>query len=89
MLPPHPLTAGLDALEALLDSLEGIEFFVSVKDAGKTAFLLGPYPTNLEAVQNIPRARELALAADPWSHFYAFGTCSAPIGTIPKTVFDE
>lgn len=50
-------------------------FYVSVIDAGKHGLLLGPYPTKEEAEQQVKRARQLAEEVDPWSVFYAFGTC--------------
>lgn len=64
-----------------------MEYFVSVRDAGRTGYLLGPYRDHQAALANVERARNLAGAADPWSHFYSFGTCKAPAGAIKKTVF--
>jgi hypothetical protein len=62
-------------------------FYVTVRDAGRTGFLLGPYDTHPEALQNVDQARALAEAADPWAHFYAFGTASHSRRQILKTVF--
>lgn len=63
------------------------QFYVSVKDAGRSGFLLGPYDTHEEAKQNVERGREMAQKMDARACFYAFGTCSAPVGTIKQTVF--
>ena len=67
----------------------GKEFFVSVLDAARTGYLLGPYATHAEALANVDRGRKLADAADPRSPWYRFGTCGAPVGTIKKTVFGK
>ena len=50
-------------------------FYVSVIDGKKHGLLLGPYPTKEEAEGQVERGRKLANDADPWAHFYAFGTC--------------
>jgi len=64
------------------DSLEAREYFVSVKDAGRTGFLLGPYATHAEALRNVERGKALGEKANSWAVFYAFGTASAPIGHV-------
>jgi hypothetical protein len=48
--------------------------YVTVRDAGRTGFLAGPYPTRGAAEAKVGEARERAVGADPWAHFYAFGT---------------
>jgi hypothetical protein len=63
------------------------EFFVTVRDAGRTAFLLGPYATHEDALTEVERGRELAQNANTWAWFYAFGTASAPAGLVSRTVF--
>jgi hypothetical protein len=65
------------------------EFFVTVRDAGRTGFLLGPYQSHGEALKNVERGREAAIAANAWAHFYSFGTASAPAGVVQKTVFGK
>lgn len=52
-------------------------YYVTVRDAGKTGFLLGPYRTRGEALESVDAGRELALKADAFAHFYAFGTAKA------------
>ncbi len=69
------------------DSQEAREYFVSVRDAGKVGFLLGPYATHAEALRNVERGKELGEKANSWAVFYAFGTCSAPMGHVKNTVF--
>lgn len=53
-------------------------FFVTVADAGRVGYLLGPYETHDEAIAEVDRAKSLARKADPFSHFYAFGTAGMP-----------
>ncbi len=65
------------------------EYFVSVINNGRKGFLLGPYATHEEALGQVERGKELAMKADPWAHFYAYGTCSAPVGLVPRTVFGK
>ena len=63
-------------------------FYVTVTDAGRTGWLLGPYSTHEEALDNVERGRALALQADRWAHFYGFGTCSVSnTAPIARTVF--
>lgn len=51
-----------------------IGFYVTVYDAGKHGFLLGPFGTKKEAENNVDLGRKLAEAHDSWACFYAFGT---------------
>lgn len=64
-----------------LDLREDREFYVTVRDGQRHGLLLGPFPTHLQAIENIDRGRELSLKADAWASFYSFGTASAPKGT--------
>ena len=50
-------------------------FYVSAVEGHKVSYLLGPYDTRREAVANVERGRKLAVEADQWAEFYAFGTC--------------
>jgi hypothetical protein len=64
------------------------EFFVSVREKGRgDALLLGPYPTHGEALEHVDRGRKLAEAADRWTWFHSFGTCSTSPGK--KSVFGQ
>jgi len=49
-------------------------YYVTVSDAGRVGFLAGPYDTHVEALAKVDEAAERAEGADPWAHFYAFGT---------------
>ena len=60
-------------------------YYVTVRDAGRTGFLLGPYSTHDEARMNVGRARDLARKHDDRAAFYAFGTASTP--KARRTVF--
>lgn len=64
------------------ERLDGREFFVSVLDNERHGILLGPYETHDEARENVSRARKIAREVDSRSMWYAFGTCSAPVGTV-------
>ena len=55
---------------------EGKSFYVTVVDGRRSGFLLGPYATHQEAIDNVDRGRRLANEADPRAAFYAFGTSS-------------
>lgn len=66
------------------------DFYVTVRDAGRTGFLLGPYADIRDALAEVPRGRELAIEnADCRAVFYAYGTSRLPIGTAIKTVFGK
>ena len=64
-----------------------VEFYVTVKDGPRTGWLLGPYATHGEALDEVDRGSKLAEAADPRAHWYAFGTASVHVGTNIRTVF--
>lgn len=53
-------------------------FYVSVIDAGRTGLLAGPFTEHANALALVDRAQELAIAANPWAHFYAYGTVKMP-----------
>lgn len=69
--------------------LHDVVYYVTVHDAGRTGFLLGPFDTHQQALDNVTRGRELARKATLWSDFYAFGTANAPKDRVIKTVFDK
>lgn len=49
-------------------------YYVTVRDGGRHGYLLGPYDTHQEALENVERGRDLANDADSRAHWYAFGT---------------
>jgi hypothetical protein len=55
-------------------------FYVSIRDAGRHAVTAGPFRTHAAALAVLPVARELGYKADPWSHFYSWGTCKLETG---------
>jgi len=75
------------AIDPERPEVPGHTFFVSVADGERRALLLGPYGTHREASRHVRRARKLACGRDPRSHWYAFGTASAPAGVVAETVF--
>ncbi len=60
-------------------------FYVTVVDGKRHGFLLGPYSTHQEAIDNVDRGCTLANDADPRAAFYAFGTASTK--DARRTVF--
>jgi hypothetical protein len=63
------------------------DFYVTVRDAGRTGFLLGPYGDIRDALANVDRGRKLANQANSWAAFYSYGVARAPIGTEIRPVF--
>lgn len=63
------------------------DFYVTVRDAGRTGYLLGPYEDLREALANVERGAALARSADPWAAFYTYGTARATIGAPITPVF--
>lgn len=74
-------------------------YYVTVRDGGRTGFLLGPYATHQDARANVDRGRAYALgdcdgpdgrriAYNGRAHFYAYGTSRLPRNVqAPRTVF--
>lgn len=68
--------------------MESIGYYVTVRDGKRTGGLLGPYQTHNEALQNVERGKALAITADAFACFYAFGTTKiTTTGNLPKSVF--
>lgn len=63
------------------------DFYVTVRDAGRTGFLLGPYSDIRAALSNVKRGSDLAQAANSRSVFYAYGVSRLPMGTQVRPVF--
>lgn len=63
------------------------DFYVTVKDAGRTGFLLGPFEDVRDALVNVKRGRDLACEHNVRAVFYTFGTSRLPVGTHVQTVF--
>jgi hypothetical protein len=55
-------------------------FYVSIQDAGRHAVVAGPFIEHAAALAALPTAREIGYKADPWSHFYSWGTCKLETG---------
>lgn len=79
--------ANRDAIRAAAAQARGDRFYVTVQDAGRTGFLLGPYDTRADALANVERGRRLACEGDVWAAFYSFGTASLPAHVLPRVVF--
>lgn len=70
----------------------GRQFYVTIKRGMhpskiKRGWLLGPYETHQQALDNVERGSNLACAADPRANFDAFGTASLPPGATKTPVF--
>ena len=65
----------------------GRDFYVTVLDHDRTGFLLGPFISHADALANVERGRKLAESVNDRAIWYAYGTASAPHGTVIKTVF--
>ena len=55
-------------------------YYVSIKDAGKFAVVVGPFQTHQEALNMVEPAITAGHEADPKSWFYAWGTCKMENG---------
>src|SRR5258708_11830242 len=62
-------------------------FYVTVRDAGRTGYLLGPYGDVRDALANVEPGRRLAEGADDRAVFYAYGVSRLPTGTAVSPVF--
>jgi len=60
-------------------------FYVSVLDGNRKGYLLGPYDTHQEALDNVKRGTKMAYDSDTKAPWYAYGTASTE--RILKTVF--
>lgn len=65
------------------------DYYVTLRDDGRTAFLLGPYRDDHEAaLANVGRARAYVQAHYPRAVWWSFGTCridssgSSPVGKL-------
>lgn len=59
-------------------------FYVTMKDAKRTAWLLGPFNEHKVALEAVAVTRQYAINMDAWAHFYAFGTSSIEADELPK-----
>lgn len=67
----------------------GTTFYVSVRRGQDYVILSGPYETHEGALRKVARARAVVDRADPRAFLYAYGTCSAPPGTIIELPFPD
>ena len=67
--------------------VEGRSFYVTIRRDSRTGWLLGPYESHTEALDNVRIGREKANLADPYSFFDEFGTASLPSEMPITTVF--
>lgn len=63
------------------------DYYVTVRDTGRTGFLLGPYDDVRDALANVGRGRDLACASNSRAWFYTYGTARLPLGTECRPVF--
>ena len=55
------------------------DYYVTVRDAGRSGFLLGPFPTRALAMDHVER--------DGMAWFYSYGTARVPHGSPVRAVF--
>lgn len=65
-------------------------FYVTVQDAGRHGFLLGPFASKREAEANVKLGKDLANAHNDWAWAYSYGTAlvKQDIATAQPAVFD-
>jgi hypothetical protein len=67
-------------------------FYVTVKDAGRTGWLLGPYDSKAEAEGKVTLGAKLAGQHDDRAHFYAYGVARLamrPGQALPKGILND
>ncbi len=66
-------------------------YYVTVADAGRHGFLLGPYRAKRTAERNVARGRRMALLHNDRAWFYSFGTgrVKASIPEAKPAVFTD
>ncbi len=66
-------------------------YYVTVIDAGRHGFLLGPYRSKRTAERNVERGRRMALQHNDRAWFYAYGTArvKVSISTAKPAVFAD
>lgn len=52
-------------------------YYVSMCDGRRWALLYGPFTRHEDALAAVDMARQMALEADGYAHFYSFGTARA------------
>lgn len=57
----------------------GSRYYVSVQDAGRSAFVAGPYDTHEEAESDVELVRRLGEELDPRAFWYAWGTARTDV----------
>lgn len=66
------------------------KFYVSAQDNSRYKIVRGPFTTHEKALDAVESTKNLVFAIDAKAHFYAWGTCSAPIyEKIDGVWFDE
>jgi hypothetical protein len=64
-------------------------FYVTVRDAGRTGFLVGPYDTHEEALERVDEAKRLACEANSRGVWYAYGTSKVTGPPFPRGLFND
>jgi len=70
----------MEELDIKLDTRPGY-YYASIRDSEKPerfGLLAGPFKTHQEALDIVPKAKEISFEVSAWSVFYAFGTCRLP-----------
>jgi hypothetical protein len=64
-------------------------FYVTVKDGGRTGWLLGPYGTHEEALDLVGAGRKLAESVNDRAFWYAYGTSRIVDGRRPDGLLNS
>lgn len=59
-------------------------YYVTVRDAGRTGFLVGPFDNHDDALAMVRPAQDKAIELQPLAHFYAYGTTGVTLDDDAK-----
>lgn len=63
-------------------------YFCTARYGERTSFLSGPFANHQKALDDLPRAKKLALdCGDPKAHFAAYGTSHVEGDQLPRVFF--
>lgn len=72
----------------IIDNEPNRLYYVTIRDANRVGYLLGPYESHVDALNAVDHGRSLAERANAFACFHAFGTASIPRDAKqPRTVF--
>lgn len=66
-----------------------IGYYATVRDCGRSGFLLGPYPLREVAEGMVEQARRRAAEVNRDAHWYAYGTARVTAATLRPGLFSR